>query len=594
MGQRDESILAGLNPGQKTAANLTQHTLILAPPGSGKTQTMAAMGAYLLSDGVSQVAAMTFTREGAKELRTRTLSKVAPGAEPRFYASTFASFFYSLIQPRSKPDRFGHLVMGKRAPRKPVKLVEDGARYDFINRAGQMAGVTGRTLELASEIEKVKAGIASGRLTEPTDLYNAYQALLLQNNCIDLSDAAIFAAKGLMDGSIALLNAHYLLVDEAQDNDFFQWGAILAHAQRNSIVAVVGDDDQAIYAWREATGYKGMMNFVSTTGAKIVTLDTNYRSNREIVDHGVILMHPHPNRVKKKVIAHKGEGGEAWTRTFNGDTAEYRSFSFWAEQIIKEEQTGAAIARNNADLDAFEGELRRSGIPFTRLGGKSILDRPDVYVLLDVLRALASGKPPRNDSALAWAGLSNADISKVRAIDAGLKGLTREALLQAGVSDAGASQYGLLAKKFGQWAGLKNGGRFTLLVSGVVEWLCDCKPKGTLSQTILCSIFTPPAGVNYEHFLRRFDKTDRKKESSEPIVLTTAHSSKGLEFDYVWITQATDDNWPGDKAGDELAEERRLFFVAMTRARQSLTVSVVGNSSISRFVREAGIQERPA
>ena len=254
------SVLDGLNPDQRETALHRGHCLALATAGSGKTKTMAAKAARLLQEG-EMVAAVTFTRDAALELRNRIIAMAGPGHHGRMLVGTFHSICMLMAHPKERRTDFGSLILkDMRSPfHKPWKIVNEGMRRDYIIRALREQGMEEVPLEEASRmIEEVKAGTSRGTLLEGMrEVTLVYNALLQRSGQIDFQDIILKTNVALRSREMTTLPVSELLVDEFQDTDEAQYEWTAAHAKAGTNVTAVGDDDQSIYAFRRALGGSG-------------------------------------------------------------------------------------------------------------------------------------------------------------------------------------------------------------------------------------------------------------------------------------------------------------------------------------------------
>lgn len=238
-------MLDELNLQQREVAQLRQHCVAIACPGAGKTKTIATKAALLLQDRAAKnaaiVGAVTFSKDAAIELRERILKAAGAAVKKRLIAGTFHSLAFKQL--RHPGER-------------PLDIASDGDRLGLLIRVMQELGREGKAEDVIPTIEKIKTNF--GRCdpqSEDGELYLAYQDALARNGKIDFQDMLRLAVEGMESGTILPYPFTYLFVDEFQDTDPLQYRWIELHAKAGAIVTVVGDDDQSIYAFREALGY---------------------------------------------------------------------------------------------------------------------------------------------------------------------------------------------------------------------------------------------------------------------------------------------------------------------------------------------------
>ncbi len=290
-----EKILEGLNPAQREVVNLRQHCVAVAVPGGGKTATIAAKAAVLLADPNVIVGAVTFSKDAAVELRDRILALARADAKKRLLAGTFHSLAYKQLGRRDggAPD-----------------IATDGDRTGLLIQVLSDIGLDWKVEDAIAAIEAIKTNfgqVQSGSAEEM--LYRGYQDSLDRNGKIDFQDMLRLAVEGMQNGTIEPYPFTYLLVDEFQDTDPLQYQWIALHAQAGSIVTVVGDDDQSIYGFRSALGFRGMESFIRQFDAQPVVLGNNYRCHAEILGAADRIIRNNRDRIPKELVAHKARAG---------------------------------------------------------------------------------------------------------------------------------------------------------------------------------------------------------------------------------------------------------------------------------------------
>src|ERR1700733_9779644 len=261
-------MLDGLNPQQREVAEARRHCLAVAGPGAGKTKTIATKVALLLSDPKSLVGAVTFSKDAAVEMRHRILKLSSPDAKRRLVDGTFHSLAFKQLR---KPG-------GAKCD-----IASDGDRMGLLARVLAEHGFNWKAEEAVPVIEKIKTNF--GRVTagpQEAVLYNAYQQALERNGKIDFQDMLRLSVAGMESGEIKPYAFTDLIVDEFQDTDPLQYRWVELHAMAGAHVTVVGDDDQSIYGFRAALGFRGMESFASSFEARRVVLGSNYRCRDEI------------------------------------------------------------------------------------------------------------------------------------------------------------------------------------------------------------------------------------------------------------------------------------------------------------------------
>jgi superfamily I DNA/RNA helicase len=568
-------MLDQLNPQQREVAELRRHCVAIACPGAGKTKTIAAKAAWLLSHPGTIVGAVTFSKDAATELRDRILALAGADARRRLVAGTFHSL------------AFKQLGAG---PGRKRDIASDGDRANLIARVLAERGLKWKVEDALPVIERVKTNF--GRVdagTTEADVYHAYQEALARNGKIDFQDMLRLAVEGMQAGDIAPYAVTDLLVDEFQDTDPLQFRWVELHAQAGATVTVVGDDDQSIYGFRSALGVRGMESFAEAFEAQRVVLGSNYRCRSEVLSAADRVIRNNVDRIPKLLRAERGEGGGVSSPRFEDEYADAVAAVEAMQPRLATGQSCAILARTNRILDPVEAVCQSHGLAYYRASGYSVLNRPQGALFCNLLEIVQGAKDNGLDAVLGHMGMSSDDLGSLhRAMGASLVQKQKKDLLAVGLTDETATAYRAFMKRLAEWQALCGRQFYSLSLEGVREWMLSFA-KGDAAMRAIQSTYDVISRLNGPftdriEFLRR----DNNKPVAGALVLTTMHSAKGLEWDHVWITRAEEGVVPDDKSPE--SEERRLFYVAMTRARESLTMSTIRKNPVSRFILEAGVQ----
>ena len=565
-------MLDELNPAQREVVELRRHCVAVACPGAGKTKTIATKAAMLLSEPNATVGAVTFSKDAAVELRDRIATLAGGNAKKRLMAGTFHSLAYKQLSSG---------VEGRR------DIATDGDRIGLLTQALSDTGLDWKVEDAITAIEAIKTnfGQVQAGTTEEV-LYRAYQDSLERNGKIDFQDMLRLAVEGMQRGTIAPYPLTYLLVDEFQDTDPLQYQWIALHAHAGSIVTVVGDDDQSIYGFRSALGFRGMESFIRQFDAQPVVLGNNYRCHAEILGAADKIIRNNRDRIPKVLVAHKGPGGDVAFQRFADEYAEAVAAMEHLAPALSQSQSAAILARTNRILDPVEAVCRSHGIKYYRASGKSILSRPEGALMCNLLELVQKTRKAGIDALLSFVGVGTHELRLLHN-----SGKTtgeqhqRKDLVELGLSENSADKYRELMKRLAEWRALCDRQFYSLVLEGVHEWMmqharADQARRAITTTYDVLSRLNGPFSDRLE-FLQR----DNNKPAPDALVLTTMHSSKGLEWDRVWIIRAEETVVPDEKSTE--AEERRLFYVAVTRARQDLRVSMTKKNPTSRFILEA-------
>lgn len=600
-----------LNEGQYEAASCTTHCLTIAAPGSGKTKMLSAKASYLLSQNQT-VTAVTFTRDSALELRDRIVKQAGIDVIPRLLVGTFHSIDLLMAFPGKAKSAMGSEILrhSRSSLSQSWVIVKEGTRRNAVARAID-AHLPGLKLDAATAlIEGIKSGQVEPQSEEEELLVKTYTHVLERMGVIDFQDILLKTNEAITDGRISTLKSDHLLLDEYQDTDLPQLTWTMHHAKTGSIITAVGDDDQSIYGFRRALGYGGMTTFENDLRATRVVLGLNYRSHSEILEPSAKLIAMNENRMAKALVSNKGPGGAtAWER-FGSRKLEAMACAQTAKAAVEQLQSVGVLARTNKRLDEIEAQCIALEIPYSRSAGSSVLKTREMAVFMAALNCMTRSSAKDTDELLGWCGVDEQDLTALfQTFGDGLFGITRKRteIGAAPIKDATKLLVASLAKKFSDWKAFIRTGGSSIVVEGVVQLLSgfteDKFSKKMLD--VVAGVLTAPLNENIalknaqEHFESRLkairdameSPSAKKDDVGKAVVLMTAHGAKGLEFDMVWVVGAEEDTFPDKDSG--VQEERRLFYVAMTRARKQLWISASGKLDVSKFVFEAGVPRVP-
>lgn len=574
-------LLRTLNPDQKRAATAGGHTLVVACPGSGKTRVLMTRAIYLLETNPSAVVCtVTFTRDSATELGERIAKELTPRAAQRIISGTFHSIALRQIRAAGmKP----HILGGAE------QFTLFTRARDLYNDSLDMESVIQSIEHMKSSIPPQPRKIPAHQEDQDTQLYTNYQRMLKSHNAIDFADIIALAVKGMARGSVRPVTCTHLLVDEFQDADAIQHMWVDAHAAAGSIVTVVGDDDQSVYGWRNARGYSGMSNFRAKHGAETVTLATNYRCTTEILKHAEYVILNNSERMYKQLYAAKGSGGPPEFHLYGELESETQAI---CDAVESAPQTWAVIARTNAILNSVQLALQAREIPHVRMGGGSIWKIGPISAFISMLNGLVNRKPIFIEHALYWARVPATVLELIN--EGGLHSPGRHQIPPAVSAGSAVAQQAL--RFIPTWYESIDAKMELPVILGVASWVrslmsdkvvkVKSRHRSQFDQAV--QTFSRLRGSIKER-LRHILSPPEREEDAEGVQLITMHSSKGLEFDNVWVLAANERITPHEDNLD-ISEERRLFYVAMTRARNKLVMSAsTEEGDVSRFVFETGV-----
>lgn len=595
--------LLKLNPQQRAAVDTRGHCLVIACPGSGKTSTAATKAAVLLEEG-DTVCAVTFTKDAALELRERIVAQAGKHCADRLLVGTFHSICLLMAFPQ-KASTFGRTIL--RNHQSPFteewEIVNAGVQNSLVDRAIRAADVKLKRGDALAIIELAKEKGSVDHLTpELQDLVNSYIEAMQRHRKIDFQDIILKTNLAMRQGTLLPLAVGSLLVDEFQDTDAAQLEWIVHHGQAGAAITAVGDDDQSIYAFRRALGYDGMNAFTSDFGSERILLGTNYRCHSEILEAAERLISRNTDRIAKRLHAAKGEGGMVSWESFPNTAEEASAVAQEASLALEDDASFAVIARTNKELIEIQKALLLRDIPFRKADGKSIFDYHEVQTFGAVMRTLV--KPTANDidMVLGWAGVAESDVKALREMFPSSIAIgAPQDFAKRGVTKDGMEVWRRFAKRHGEWLDALKMGMGSLVNMGIYDWMLESIQKGSSEKLLeIAQDFFDPKDKTIAQHLADLKIAERKAKMQDgkdsetvqkSVLLTTAHSSKGLEFDRVWIVGVETGSFPSENSS--LSEERRLMFVAFTRARNFLWVSGTGKARPSVFVYEAGLLREP-
>jgi DNA helicase-2/ATP-dependent DNA helicase PcrA len=622
-----EKIVEGLDPGQLTCVEHFKGPLLVSSTaGSGKTTAIVARLEYLVKVRKltpSRLLAVTFSKNGAEEMAKRLAAKGVTG--PR--VGTFHSLAYEIVRKES-PGKW-EVDEGSRRFNLILKQVTgyQGMRWDsadqellqfFVSKCkAWLAGPDDDyAMDLAAQLHA-----AGGESSDPEKLLEAYakaEAARRDAGILTFDDQLVDAAR-LLEGDASLrarwaARWDHIIVDEAQDTSYVQARIAEALAQDHKNYVLVGDPSQLIHEWRGAD-VSFLRDFAAEWGAKVVNMDRTYRCAAPIVEAA--------NHVLRRLGAKPMVAGSDHHGTVEvlGST----DFAAEAETLIDRVQLHVAsgtplkeiaiLYRTHEQSQPIEDELLRKRIPYRVMGGVSFFERREVLNLLSYLR-LVAGRGGVED-------VKRSLRSPFRYLSAGI--LDRAAELSKNpefgwrdIAEKAGARDRAKAALFA-WASLLDdlGGdryaeprvllRTVLAVTGFVGWLKkeegEDSPESQRVRNVEECVRIAGKFSSHDEFLTYVDQTTkaaraaRRKEKGDAVTLATGHAAKGLEWDVVLAAGVGDGTLPHFRA--EITEERRLFYVMLTRARKDLIVSGVqprfrgrddddGSNETPRFIRELG------
>ncbi|MDU4757583.1 MAG: DNA helicase PcrA [Veillonella sp.] len=630
------SLLTGLNKEQQQAVQHTEGPLlILAGAGSGKTKVLTVRIAHLLAQGVNpyEILAITFTNKAAKEMKSRVEGLVGDVAN-RIWLSTFHSFCAKFL--RFELDNFlgynsNFTIYDTSDSQAVIKaalkaLNLDDKYYPVGAMIGAISDAKNKLL-FASDFRKQARDFYQQKVA---DVYEYYERELRKNNALDFDDLLLVAVK-LLQSNEAVLDKYskrfrYVMIDEYQDTNHAQYllAKLLASHWKN--IAVVGDADQSIYAWRGAD-IQNILDFEKDyPNCTSIKLEQNYRSTKIILDAANAVIENNEGRPKKNLWTDKTEGAKIQHFTAQ---SEHEEAAFIGDTIAKKHDIHgvpygdmAILYRTNAQSRVLEEALIKRALPYIMVGGTKFYDRKEIKDVLAYLRVLYN---PFDDLSL----LRIINVPK-RSI-----GATTVAKLQDYARANGTSLFMTLTQLHLVYS-IKGKTKEKLEEFGILIFTLVAEMEDRTVLDILESILdrtgylaqleestdpqdqaraenigellsvakdfqdTNPSGT-VEDFLEQValvNDVDSFEQEESKVTLMTLHAAKGLEFPIVFLGGLEEGLFPHSRTlmnPEEIEEERRLAYVGITRAEKELYISnattrtVFGRTSSylpSRFIDE--------
>jgi DNA helicase-2/ATP-dependent DNA helicase PcrA len=626
-----EHILNELNPSQREAVeHIDGAMLILAGAGSGKTKTLTARLAYLVGEvGIdpANTLTLTFTNKAASQMRERALKLMSNKVSFPPLLCTFHKFGLLFLKFHiEKLGRSNSFVIidsddKKRLLRSIAKELKIDLNISFI----------------ASEISKYKNSLLTPEVViekaelpdykKVAKIYALYQANIEENNLVDFDDLLMLTYK-ILDEHDELRKEtsnryKYIMVDEYQDTNELQFRLLEHLCSEHGNLCVVGDDDQSIYGWRGAN-IRNILEFADNfKDTKTVKLETNYRSTNPILKAANTLIEHNSTRLGKKLTSHKGEGIEVKLLHSLDESMEAKAIAHQIHKLIDNGANPDEIAvlyRINALSRSLEEGFTKEGLGFKLIGGMRFYERAEIKDIISYFRVLAN---PHDD------------FSLLRIINKPKRGIGKASIekLQKASFDAQLSLYSYIDQSVSGKLPIVISKKVAIALTKLVE---DIKVLQEEIQSTLGNFITlfeeriklkdHYAGMvdgfdrilNIDEFYGYFRdaviknpdltldeflndislQSDQDQIEENAITIMSIHAAKGLEFEHLFVIGLEEEFFPLLGEGCNMEEERRLGYVAITRAKSDLTLCYVDSRFYkgrrkmidkSRFLGESGL-----
>ena len=594
---------------RKAVFHIEGPLLVLAGPGSGKTRVITYRIAALIDSGVRpyNICAITFTNKAAEEMRQRAFTL---GASAGAYISTFHSLCVRIL--RQYADQAGihpnFSIYDSSDQARCIKLAVKECQLDTTNFSpARMLDAISTLKNKLIDAESFKTDAFDFFSTKLAEIYQSYQNILGKLNGLDFDDLLMKTAFLLRDCPEVCRELgnrfKFLLIDEYQDTNHAQYSIAKALASNHNNICATGDPDQSIYRWRGAD-IRNIMAFESDwPDAVVVKLEENFRSTANILAVADHLIAFNRNRKIKKLIPTKPEGESIRVTGFEDENEEAHAV---AQQIKELAGKGASLNdiaifyRVNAQSRALEEAFVRNKIPYQIVRGVEFYRRKEIRDLLAYLKVLVN---PSDEIALLRIintparGIGKVTTDRISAYAARHNISFFEALKKSddidSLSKAAKAKLTVFVNMLEQFA-KDVAGKVAPLAervfteSGLAESLRAGGPDGLNALENLNELINSaaeydkqaeePSLLDYLQQISLFSDTDAYDAASDRIAMMTLHAAKGLEFEHAFITGVEEGLLPHERSitgedDEQLEEERRLFFVGITRAKADLFIS---------------------
>ena len=623
MLEDNKSYLKDLNEAQLNAVLKTDGpSMVIAGAGSGKTRVLTYKIVHLVENGVDpfEILALTFTNKAAREMKLRISSMIGESESKNIWMGTFHSVFAKIL--RFEAHKIGFtsdftIYDTQDSERLISSIIKENALDKDVYRA---KSIRNRISSLKNNFITVNGYFANNELVESDNLsrkpetgniYKEYSERLIKSNSMDFDDL-LMKTNELLNNYPEVLAKYqekfkYILVDEYQDTNNSQYLIVKSLSDKYQNICVVGDDAQSIYSFRGAN-INNIINFRNDYDeVEVFRLEQNYRSTKNIVNAANSVIDHNKNKIDKEVWTDNDFGDRVEVRANESDIAEARSL---CQKIVSLNNTNfsnvAILYRTNAQSRPIEDSLRLNKIPYQIFGGVSFYNRKEIKDILAYLRLIVNssdeeslkriinypargiGQVTINKIILAAKkydltlyetiqknnelsiGLSNSvliklqnfidliDVFKIQNQKLNAFDLTKEVIEKIKIIDE--------LKKDDSPEGISRVENVQELLNGIRDFIEDQKELVDSNDKLSEFLSTVSLSTDF----------DIENEDKDKVSLMTLHLSKGLEFKHVFIVGLEEDLFPSAlsyNTRSELEEERRLFYVGITRAKENLYLS---------------------
>ncbi len=628
-----ETILETLNPSQREAAeHIDGSLLILAGAGSGKTKTLTTRLAYLIGVvGIdpANTLTLTFTNKAASEMRERALRLITTDTSTMPLLCTFHKFGLLFLK----------FYIEKLGRSNNFVIIDSDDKKRMIRNIAKELKIDLNVSFLSAEISKYKNSLLGPEealrkaelrdYKQAAEVYVEYQKSIIENNLVDFDDLLMLTYQILdenKDLRREISNRYqYIMVDEYQDTNELQFKLLEHLSSEHGNICVVGDDDQSIYGWRGAN-IRNIIEFADNfKGAKVVKLETNYRSTVSILEAANKLIEHNSGRLGKTLVSHIGEGPHV---RLQHSLDEVHEAKLIAQEIKGLLQKGvnpdeiAVLYRINALSRSLEEGFNKENLGYKLIGGMRFYERAEVKDIISYFRVLSN---PHDD------------FSFLRIINKPKRGIGKASVekLQKEAYSQNLSFYGYISaasqEQLQEIVGKKIAAAFKQLVqdirllqeeaeSSLYNFVTRFEDVIELKKFYGAMVDGFDRNLNIDEFYGYFRdmiiknpdltldeflnditlQSEQDQVEGDTISIMSVHAAKGLEFEHLYVIGLEEEFFPLLGEGCNMEEERRLGYVAITRAKRHLTMCYVDSRFYkgrrkmidkSRFLGEAGLIE---
>ena len=630
-------ILEGLNKQQREAAEtLKGNIVIIAGAGSGKTRTITYRIAHMVKEcGIdpNSILALTFTNKAANEMKER-IEKLVGGDTP-VSATTFHSFAYKFL--KKFPNKIGYKKNftiaddedQKEIIKKIIKnipnlyeILDTKRVKKLINKAKESGYYTKKQAQ--NYYEKRYEAMGESVINQLCDIFEEYNKTLKDNNTMDFSDLIINLRNILLVPEILEMvqkRFKYFIVDEYQDTNLTQGQIVDLMSSKEGNLCVVGDPDQSIYKFRGAQ-ISIINDFAKNhRNTKIVKLEENYRSTPQIIEAANVVIANNPQNYDKKLWTSKENGDKIRLVSLENEEEEGKYVTDIIKKNIDTEKYNykdfTILYRANFQSRAIEQQLLKAKIPYRIFGGIEFFQRKEIKDVLSFLKVFVNPydkisfirickcmKIGIGDKAVekieSFAKKNNLDFVEVLKYSKSIKGITQKAkdfLWKCNELFEATKQFDETPGEILEFFYNRSG--YSDFLDDDEEW----ERKENVNELISSfeTTFREEPDLTFEEYLNEvamYSSADKRENDDNFVSLMTVHKSKGLEFSYVFVTGVEEGLFPMKTKeyapvleNSDIEEERRLFYVAITRAMDKLEITGSRNrhgkeTNLSTFVKE--------